>query len=142
MSTARNTHSQIHTHIVGALQDNSSVSFTELRDCVSSPASYILLPSPLCFLLLALTFFTVRSHPFPWPEQRLLLLIHQTFMSPTSNGVPIHINRISFSATSKCFLSSPENLSYYNAIIPSTDKLFPTSQLSFPAALCPKSDVS
>lgn len=59
-------------------------------------------------------------------------------MSPTSNGAPIHINRISFPATSKCSLSSPETLSYYNAIIPSTDKLFPTSQLSFPAALCPK----
>lgn len=142
MSTARNAHSQIHTHVVGVLQDNlaSSVSFTVLRDSVSSPASSVV--SPLCFFSFShLTFFTVKSHLFPWSEQNLLLLIHQTFMSPMSNGAPIHINRISFPATSKCFFSSPENMSYYNAIIPSTDKLFPTSQLSFPGALCPKSDV-
>lgn len=127
MSTARNTHSQIHTHtrFVGVLQDISFVSFTVLRDSVSSPASSVL--SALCFLLFssALHFLTVKSRPFLRPEQSLLLLIRQTFMSCTSNGGSIHINRNSFSATSKCFLTSTENLSYYNAIIPSSDKLFP-----------------
>ncbi len=125
------THTRTHT--VGVVQDSfaSSVSFT---DSVSSPALSIL----SVFSVSRFTFFTVKSQLFSQPKQSLLLLIQQTVMSPTLNGGSIHINRISFSATSKCFLTSPENLSYYNAIIPSTDKLFLTSQLSFPVALCPK----
>lgn len=129
MSTAK-THALKYAHIL-------------LKHCRNTwPPLLLLLPRPLPVVFFSnFAFFTVKSHLFPWPEQSFLLLIHQTCMSRSSNGVPIHINRISFSATSKCFLSSPENLSYYNAIIPATDKLLPTSQLSFPVALCPKSDV-